>query len=107
MPISPVLSRPNLTVETNAMASNLEFDGLRVTGIRYSVKGQAKRAQAGEVIVSAGAINSPQLLELSGIGNRRFSKQGQSQTRGCWRERDHLEVYVQHACTQQYHCIRH
>ena len=103
--LHPVLSRPNLTVETNAMASNLEFDGLRVTGIRYSVKGQNKRAQAGEVIVSAGAINSPQLLELSGIGNPEVLEAAGVKVKHALAGvgenlQDHLEVYVQHACTQ-------
>lgn len=103
--LHPVMSRPNLTVETNAMVSNLEFDGTRATGIRYSVKGQAKQAQAGEVIVSAGAINSPQLLELSGIGNPEVLEAAGIEVKHALMGvgenlQDHLEVYVQHACTQ-------
>ena len=59
----------NLTVETGASAESLLFEGSRCVGVRYSVRGQKVEARAArEVIVSAGSIASPQLLELSGIG---------------------------------------
>ena len=61
--------RPNLRVETKAVATRLLFDGKRCAGVVYSLDGQQYEARASrEVIVSAGSINSPQLLELSGIG---------------------------------------
>ncbi len=67
--LDPARSRPNLTIQANAMTERLLLDGKRCVGVRYSVNGQQREARAGrEVIVSAGSINSPQLLELSGIG---------------------------------------
>ena len=67
--LDPARKRANLTIETDALAHRLVFDGSRCTGVRYAVKGTMREARAGrEVIISAGSINSPQLLELSGIG---------------------------------------
>ena len=67
--LDSVRKRANLTIETGALAHRLVFDGNRCAGVRYAVNGGMREARAGrEVIVSAGAINSPQLLELSGIG---------------------------------------
>src|SRR5437763_1101984 len=67
--LDPIRKRSNLHIETNALADALLLDGRRCTGIRYSVSGDIRQAEATrEVIVSAGTINSPQLLELSGIG---------------------------------------
>ena len=67
--LEPARNRQNLHVETNAHAEKLLFEGRRCTGIRYAVGSDKREALAGrEVIVSTGAINSPQLLELSGIG---------------------------------------
>ena len=67
--LEPAKGRNNLVIATDAMAEQLTFDGKRCTGVRYNVKGKVHEACAGhEVIVSTGAIASPQLLELSGIG---------------------------------------
>ena len=67
--LEPAKSRDNLTIVTDALAECLTFDGKRCTGVRYSVNGAPLEAHAAsEVIVSAGAIASPQLLELSGVG---------------------------------------
>jgi len=67
--LDPARSRPNLTIQANALTECLILEGKRCVGVRYTVNGQQREAHAGrEVIVSAGAINSPQLLELSGIG---------------------------------------
>jgi choline dehydrogenase len=67
--LDPARSRPNLTIQTGAMAESLILDGKTCTGIRYRVGSEAVEAKATrEVIVSGGSINSPQLLELSGIG---------------------------------------
>ncbi|MBF5005281.1 GMC family oxidoreductase [Diaphorobacter caeni] len=63
--------RPNLRIETNAQATSLVLRGKRVVGVNYLHHGQERTATAGgEVILSAGAIQSPQLLQLSGIGPR-------------------------------------
>ena len=65
--LDPVKRRPNLRIETGALAESLMLEGKRCTGVRYSVGGTAREARAGRaVIVSGGSINSPQLLELSG-----------------------------------------
>ena len=67
--LDPVRGRPNLHIETNAHAKKLLLDGKRVLGVAYDQGGRAKEAHAGgEVILCAGAVQSPQLLELSGIG---------------------------------------
>src|SRR6185437_6452312 len=67
--LDPARSRPNLTIQANALTQSLILEGKRCVGVRYAVNGQVREARAGrEVIVSAGSINSPQLLELSGIG---------------------------------------
>jgi len=66
----PALDRSNLTVITSAAAQKLSFDGKRCTGVVYKKDGKNTSANATkEVIVSAGAIGSPQLLMLSGVGN--------------------------------------
>src|SRR5712672_2197587 len=67
--LDPVRNRRNLHIETQALTEGLVLDGKRCTGVRYSVAGEVREARAGRaVVVSAGAFNSPQLLELSGIG---------------------------------------
>jgi choline dehydrogenase len=68
--LDPARSRPNLHVETEAHATGLLMDGKRCIGVAYKQRGEAKQARAGiEVVLAAGAVQSPQLLELSGIGN--------------------------------------
>jgi choline dehydrogenase len=67
--LDPIRNRQNLHIETGALTEALVLDGQRCTGVRYSVGGDVRVAAAArEVVVSAGTINSPQLLELSGIG---------------------------------------
>lgn len=67
--LRPAMKRGNVHVETNALASRILFEGKRAVGIEYMQNGQTKTARAGrEVILSAGSINSPQLLQLSGVG---------------------------------------
>jgi choline dehydrogenase len=67
--LRPAMQRANLRVETGAHATRILFDGTRATGVAYVRGGAACTARAArEVIVCAGAINSPQLLQLSGIG---------------------------------------
>jgi choline dehydrogenase len=61
--------RPNLRVETEALAARLLFDGKRCTGVAFRQRGKTIEARAAkEVILSGGAINSPHLLQISGIG---------------------------------------
>ncbi|MEE4637974.1 MAG: choline dehydrogenase [Wenzhouxiangella sp.] len=67
--LRPARSRPNLTVLTGALTLNLELEGQRVRGVRYQRRGLTQVAHAdSEVLLAGGAINSPQLLMLSGIG---------------------------------------
>lgn len=67
--LKPILHRPNLTIQTQTQVTRLLFDGTRVVGLAYQQKGEIHQIQvAKEVILSGGAINSPQLLMLSGIG---------------------------------------
>jgi choline dehydrogenase len=67
--LRPALARPNLTVQVNAHATKILMDGGRATGVAYVHDGTEATAYAGaEVILCGGAINSPQLLLLSGIG---------------------------------------
>jgi choline dehydrogenase len=67
--LRPAMKRPNVRVETNALATRILFEGKRAVGIEYQQRGQTKQARAGrEVILSGGSINSPQLLQLSGVG---------------------------------------
>jgi choline dehydrogenase len=67
--LTPIKNRPNLTVHTGAMVSRITFDGRRANGVTYSMRGSAfHQPAAREIILSGGAINSPQVLMLSGIG---------------------------------------
>ena len=68
--LAPVRKRPNLTVVTHATASRITFEGDRATGVVYAVGGKGARSELArhEVILCGGALNSPQLLMLSGIG---------------------------------------
>lgn len=69
--LDPVKSRKNLTILTNASAARILFEGKRATGLRYFRHGQSETVQAGRVILCGGSINTPQLLELSGVGDGR------------------------------------
>ena len=67
--LAPARHRANLQIDPGALAEPLILEGRRCVGVRYSVNGQKREARATrEVIVSGGSINSPKLLELSGIG---------------------------------------
>jgi choline dehydrogenase len=104
--LHPVSSRPNLEVRTRAMVNRILFEGTRAVGVEYSHgPGPSRRVDAGEVVLCGGAINTPQTLQLSGVGNaddlgalgipvvHDLPAVGEHL-------QDHLEVYVQHACTQ-------
>ncbi len=67
--LHPAMNRPNLQVETNALAGRILFEGKRAVGVEFRQNGQKRVAMArAEVILAGGAINSPQLLQLSGVG---------------------------------------
>ena len=68
--LRPAMKRPNLHVEIRALAHRVRFEGKRAVGIEYAQDGVLKRATARrEVLLSGGSINSPQLLQLSGVGD--------------------------------------
>ncbi len=97
----PVMSRPNLTVATRAFATKIIFDGTRAVGVEFRHQGKIKRVRSAELILSGGAINSPQLLQLSGVGNAaELSGLGidvVADLPGVGENlQDHLEVYVQY-----------
>ena len=71
----PIRSRKNLTVQTNTNTQEIIFEGKRATGIVINHEGVEGKVFANrEIILSAGAINSPKLLMLSGIGNAKVLK---------------------------------
>ena len=73
--LKPARGRDNLKVETNALAERVIFEGRRAVGLRYQANGVSKEVRArGEVILSAGPMNSPKILELSGIGQAALLK---------------------------------
>jgi choline dehydrogenase len=104
--LRPAQGRPNLTLVKGALVLKLLFDSKRAIGIAYAVGGRATEARASrEVIVSGGAINSPQLLMLSGIGPADHLRQHGidviADLPGVGENlQDHIETYVQHACLQ-------
>ena len=104
--LHPVMSRPNLDVETRAFVTKVLFDGDRAVGVEYThLRGAVKRVTAGEIVLCGGAINSPQLLQLSGVGNadelRALDIDVVHDLPGVGEHlQDHLEVYIQYACKQ-------
>lgn len=71
--LRPAAQRPNLQVLTQAHVQRIEFDGRRAVGVQFLLDGRPRRAQAqAEVVLSAGAIGSPRLLQLSGVGPGRY-----------------------------------
>lgn len=67
--LKPARHRANLHVETDALASRIRFDGTRATGVRFLQHGEMREVSARrEVVLTAGALQSPQLLQLSGVG---------------------------------------
>jgi len=68
--LHPAMKRPNLQVVTNALVHRVLFDGPRAVGVEYSRAGAVERIDAAaEVILSAGAVGSPHILQLSGVGD--------------------------------------
>jgi choline dehydrogenase len=104
--LKPAMARPNLEVRTRALTTRILFEDKRAVGVEYTQDGATRQVRAArEMILSGGAINSPQTLLLSGVGPGEDLKAlgipvvadlpGVGQNL-----QDHLEVYVQHACTQ-------
>lgn len=104
--LHPVRDRANLTIETLARTTRVRFQGTRAVGVDYVRGGRLKRSvEAGEVILCGGAIGTPQLLQLSGVGPeellRRHGIGVVHHSPGVGENlQDHLEVYVQYASKQ-------
>ena len=103
--LHPVLHRKNLDLVTKAHATRLVMDGTRVTGVEYQRRGRRHVATAAEVVSCGGAINTPQLLQLSGIGPAGVLRDAGVtpvvDLPGVGENlQDHLEVYVQYACNE-------
>ncbi len=104
--LHPVTSRPNLKVETRAFVRSVVFEGQRAVGVVYDQgTWPAREVRGGEVILCGGAINTPQLLQLSGVGSatelEALGVPVVADLPGVGENlQDHLEVYVQYACTQ-------
>ena len=104
--LEPVRKRPNLTVVTRSLAERILVEEGAATGVQYRRGGQTFTARCnGEVVCAAGSIGSPHLLQLSGIGPAEVLRKAGVELR-CERPgvgenlQDHLEVYMQYACTQ-------
>jgi choline dehydrogenase len=104
--LHPVQARDNLTVRCHAQATQVVFEGTRAVGVRYRGRdGAEQEVRAAEVILSGGAVGTPQLLQLSGVGDKdhldtigiplvhHLPGVGESL-------QDHLAVHVQHKCAQ-------
>ncbi len=105
--LHPVMHRPNLTVRTRCFVTRIVFEGNRAVAVEYTKGsgGTVHRVQAGDVVLSGGAINSPQTLMLSGVGPaehlREMGIEPVADLPGVGENlQDHLEVYIQYACTQ-------
>ncbi|WP_328449920.1 choline dehydrogenase [Amycolatopsis sp. NBC_00438] len=104
--LHPVENRSNLTIKTRAFVSQILFDGTRAIGVEYSEgRGVPAEVYGKEIILCGGAINSPQLLQLSGVGNAAdLEKLGIDVVKdlpGVGENlQDHLEVYIQYACKE-------
>ncbi len=104
--LAPALKRPNLKVETGAVISRVLFDGKRAVGVEYVKGGRAFQVKSRrEVIVSCGAVGTPQVLLLSGLGDseylQRFGIPVVAHLPGVGQNlQDHLDVNIQYACTQ-------
>jgi choline dehydrogenase len=102
--LDPVRNRPNLRIITDARVARLRFEGRHCTGVELA-DGQAPLRAAREVVLAAGAVNTPQLLELSGIGDpallRDLGITVVAESPDVGRNlQDHLGIYVQQQCTR-------
>ena len=100
--LHPVMNRKNLTVRTLALTTKVRIEGNRAVGVDYTRFGRPHSVRADEIVLCGGAINSPQLLQLSGIGNAaelgRLGVDVVADVPGVGEHlQDHLEVYIQYA----------
>ena len=103
--LHPVLHRPNLRLHTLARSTRILFEGKRAVGVEYRHFGLRRQVRAGRVICCSGAIGTPHLLQLSGVGPadhlRQHGVSVVADVPGVGEHlQDHLEVYIQHRCTQ-------
>ena len=103
--LHPVMSRENLEVRCRVFVNRILFEDNRAVGVEVRERGQVSRVFAKEVILCGGAFNSPQLLQLSGVGNadelRALGAPVVADLPGVGENlQDHLEVYIQYSCTQ-------
>jgi len=104
--LDPIKHRSNLTIVTGALAQRVILDGKKATGVEYKLNGTVKTATASkEVILSAGSIGSPHLLQLSGIGDTQILEKAGVEVKhhlpGVGQNlQDHLEFYFQYKCKQ-------
>jgi len=103
--LHPVMRRANLDVQCRAFVTRIVFEGNRAVGVDYVRDRRAHQVRAREVVLCGGAINSPQLLQLSGVGNAKdlgaLGIRVIQDLPGVGENlQDHLEVYIQYACTQ-------
>ncbi len=102
--LTPALTRPNLTVLTKALVEKIQIDNGVATGVKLQLDGQSIELTANkEVLLSAGAINSPQVLMLSGLGPKEHLAEKGIETKadlpGVGQNlQDHLDTIVQHRC---------
>lgn len=101
--LHPVMSRSNLTVVTGATANRILFEGKTAVGVEYARKKKTHKVYGAEILSCGGAINSPKLLQLSGVGNAEELKalgiEPVHNLPGVGENlQDHLELYVQYAC---------
>ena len=105
--LRPALGRSNLHVETDALAQRILFDGRRASGVTFSQRGRLRTARVRrEILVSSGAYNSPQLLQLSGVGPAGLLKQHGIDVvldaPGVGSDlQDHLQVRIVMRCSQR------
>jgi choline dehydrogenase len=103
--LHPALGRPNLTLRCRTMVTRIVFEGTRAVGVEVASGRNREVIRGGEVILSGGAINTPQLLQLSGVGRARelepLGIRMVCELPGVGENlQDHLEVYVQYACAE-------
>ena len=103
--LHPVMDRPNLDVVTRALTTRIDFDGNRAVGVTYRHRRRKHSVKAANVISCGGAFNTPQLLQLSGVGDpehlRSVGVDTVASLPGVGENlKDHLEVYIQFACTE-------
>ncbi len=103
--LHPVKSRPNLHIRCEAHTHRILFEGTRAVGVEFQRGGKIQRAHGREILCCGGAINSPQLLQLSGVGDPAHLQKHRIEVvhplPGVGQNlQDHLEVYVQHACAE-------